>query len=185
MSVLALLPLWAVLYAGTLSKASTGQPTQLEAGATIFAANCATCHGATGGGGVGPALAGGAVLKTFPNRADHLRWVWGGSSGWPSGTYGAQNKPVGAGGMPNFNETLTPEELLSVVRYEREGLSGEQIDPKLAQLDPTGRLMILDNGTPVDAVTYYFGDTALGATGTYTVKGKDPFVNGAKYSAAK
>jgi len=35
-------------------------------GQTVFSANCATCHGATGGGGVGPALWGsGAALAKY------------------------------------------------------------------------------------------------------------------------
>ncbi len=41
MPVLAFLPVWAIIYLGGLSKASTGEPTQLEQGATIFAAQCA------------------------------------------------------------------------------------------------------------------------------------------------
>ena len=94
-------------------------------GAEIFAASCAVCHGATGAGGAGPALAGGAVLETFLEGAcqSHIEWVTLGSAGWPDATYGAQNKPV-AGGMPSFGR-LTETELAQVVLYERVALGGE------------------------------------------------------------
>jgi hypothetical protein len=86
-------------------------------GGEIFAASCAVCHGATGGGGAGPALAGGSVLETFPEGAclSHIEWVTLGSAGFT--TYGAQNKPV-AGGMPAFG-SLDETELAQVVLYER------------------------------------------------------------------
>ena len=94
-------------------------------GGEIFAASCAVCHGATGAGGVGPALAGGAVLETFPDGAcqSHIEWVTLGSAGWPADTYGAQNKPV-VGGMPPFG-SLTETDLAQVVLYERVALGGE------------------------------------------------------------
>ncbi|MCH8899247.1 MAG: c-type cytochrome [Acidobacteria bacterium] len=94
-------------------------------GGEIFAASCAVCHGATGAGGAGPALAGGAVLETFLEGAcqSHIEWVTLGSAGWPDATYGAQNKPV-AGGMPSFGR-LTETELAQVVLYERVALGGE------------------------------------------------------------
>ena len=37
--------------------AAAGLPVSAQVGASIFAKNCAACHGATGEGGVGPALA--------------------------------------------------------------------------------------------------------------------------------
>ena len=56
MPIVGLLPLWIILYAGSLSPAATGGPTELTLGATIFATKCASCHGAGGGGGVGRPL---------------------------------------------------------------------------------------------------------------------------------
>ncbi|GIU84407.1 MAG: hypothetical protein KatS3mg008_1182 [Acidimicrobiales bacterium] len=144
MPVLAFLPIWAVLYAGSLSPADTGEESQLDLGASVYASNCASCHGATGGGGAGPALAGGAVLETFPEIADHLHWVAVGSGGWPEETYGANKKKV-AGGMPGWGANLTPEELLAVVRYEREVLGGEEVDPGLLAEDGS---LLHENGTP-------------------------------------
>jgi len=180
-SLFALLPVWAIVYAGTLSPADTGEPSVLELGGEIYAANCASCHGATGGGGVGPAFANGAVLETFPNRADHLLWVWAGSTGWPDTTYGETAKPK-KGGMPSFS-SLTPEELLAVVRYEREVLSGEEISADNGEaLGPEEELLVTgEDGTEVDALLYYFGEGAEG--GAFTVEGDLPFVNGAEFSA--
>jgi mono/diheme cytochrome c family protein len=181
-AVLGLLPIWAIVYAGTLSEADTGAPSQLELGGQLFAEKCAGCHGATGGGAVGPALAGGAVLETFPERADHLRWVWGGSNGWPDSTYGAQNKPKQSG-MPAFGETLTPAELLAVVRYERETLSGEELNPDTEVLGPDEELQIVTPDGNVDAIDYYFGEGASADGATFKVVDSEPFINGAKFSA--
>ncbi len=38
--------------------AAAGTPVSIQVGASIFAKNCAACHGANGDGGIGPALAG-------------------------------------------------------------------------------------------------------------------------------
>src|SRR3954464_12070134 len=53
MPALALLPLWAFIYANTLEPPPKAASGPLAEGATIFH-NCAACHGATGGGGAGP-----------------------------------------------------------------------------------------------------------------------------------
>jgi len=85
-----------------------------------FYPQCAACHGEGGGGGVGPAMTGGAVLATFPQCSDHVEWTRLGSAGWLAergSTYGAQNRPV-AGGMPGYT-TVDPETVLAVVIYER------------------------------------------------------------------
>ncbi len=158
MPVLAFLPVWAIIYVGGLSKAATGQPTQLQAGATIFAAQCATCHGSTGGGGVGRPLSNGDVLKTFPDILGQLEFVWLGSSGTgPSGTpYGDPNREEGqhktlsynGNQMPSFKGSLTEAQLLEVVRYEREVLSGAKIDAKQVGTDATAA-MLWPNGKPM------------------------------------
>jgi mono/diheme cytochrome c family protein len=127
--VLVMLPIWALMYALTLDKPTPTTAGPLAEGATVYA-KCAGCHGGTGGGGVGPQLAGGAVLKQFPNVADHLYWVMEGSAGFKAAgiqTYGTQKKSVDAGVMPGWS-SLTAEELISVVRHERETLSGEKVD---------------------------------------------------------
>jgi mono/diheme cytochrome c family protein len=127
------LPLWAVFYAGTLSPPPATTLTQVEEGGVLFAANCASCHGATGGGGVGPQLAGGAVLKTFADPVDQVHWVITGSAGAKGGVYGDAGKPS-KGGMPAFGtaKTLTLAEIVDAVRHERETLSGEKFDEATA-----------------------------------------------------
>src|SRR5213592_2103909 len=63
---LAVLPLWAFMYANTLEtppKAATGP---LADGAKIFN-NCASCHGSSGEGGVGPAFQNGVLGKDWPD----------------------------------------------------------------------------------------------------------------------
>ncbi len=60
MPVLIALPLWAVLYGGAFGERASTEETPVTAGATVYRAQgCSGCHGPTGGGGVGPALAGG------------------------------------------------------------------------------------------------------------------------------
>ncbi len=99
-------------------------------GEEVYSGKCAACHGAAGGGGVGPAFTGGAVLATFPACGEHITWVEIGSIGWPDPTYGANNTPVlGSGAvMPGFAApVLTAEELASVVLYERVAFGGEAL----------------------------------------------------------
>ena len=159
MPVLIFIPVWAIIYVGGLSKAATGEPTQLEAGATIFAANCAACHGSAGGGGVGRPLNNGDLAATFPDILGQLQFVWTGSDGaGPPGTvYGDPNreggphKSLGFGGnkMPNFDGSLTQAQLISVVRYEREVISGIAIDP--TQVAPDGKMLWPDGSPMLDA----------------------------------
>ena len=127
------LPLWAVFYAGTLSPPPATTLTQVEEGGVLYAANCSSCHGTTGGGGVGPALSGGAVLETFADPVDHVHWVAVGSAGAEGGVYGDAAKPS-KGGMPAFGtaRTLTLAEIVDVVRHERETLGGETFDEETA-----------------------------------------------------
>ena len=90
-------------------------------------AACAGCHGANGGGGVGPAFIGGELYTTFPTCSEHVKWVQLGSSGWQSevgSKYGDQNK-ISIGGMPAFQGKLSDEEIRSVVAFERIVFGGE------------------------------------------------------------
>lgn len=152
--VLAFLPVWGWLYVQTLSPAPSTEPGQLEAGAEVYS-QCSACHGGAGGGGAGRQLSDGEVLKTFPTIEGQLEFVARGSEGTgPKDTpYGDPNREGGAHAtlsyngapMPAFGGTLTQQELLEVVRHERETLSGEEIDP--AQIGPEGELLH-PNGTP-------------------------------------
>ena len=144
--VLAALPLWALIYAGSLyiPSAASADPVLAE-GQDIYNLQCAGCHGGAGGGGQGRPLSDGDVLLTFPDPQDHIDWVREGSDLVGEGNpYGDPDRPGGqhvagetAGGvMPGFGETLTPEEIVAVVRYEREILSGET-EPALAEGEGT------------------------------------------------
>lgn len=175
MPVLALLPIWAVIYAVTLTSAGEKKPTQLELGTEVYAARCASCHGADGSGGVGRPFKDGEIVKTFPKIEDHLEFVWVGSPGiGPEGTpygdperEGGQHMTLSFNGtpMPAFSAVLSQEELLAVVRYEREVLGGETPDPATIaedeslthedgspRLDEAGETLITADGSPL------FGD---------------------------
>ncbi len=70
--------------------------------AAIFAGRCSSCHGSTGGGGIGPQLSGGQVAAAFPDIEDQVSVV-----------------RDGQGRMPSFGNRLTDEELRAVVRFTR------------------------------------------------------------------
>jgi mono/diheme cytochrome c family protein len=171
MPVLAFLPIWAIIYVNTLSKPYSNVPTQIAEGQIVFSNSCASCHGSGGEGGVGRQLNNGEVLKTFPNIADQLEFVWIGDQGIGNGHgYGNPHRPGGQhiagsyGGaqMPAWNGTLTQSDLLAVVRHERETLSGAVVPPKQIAadgsllwpngnpvLDPTTGLLVDPNGQPL------------------------------------
>jgi hypothetical protein len=96
-------------------------------GEAIFLAapgNCQGCHGADGGGGVGPGFSG--VVTTFGSCLDHIEWVALGSQGFRDAgesTYGDSNKPINDG-MPEFATKLSEEQLASVVAFERVRFGG-------------------------------------------------------------
>ena len=127
--VLAMLPIWAIVYAGVLDVPEDAITDPVLAQGEQIYGTCAGCHGSSGQGGTGPPLSGGEVLLTFPDPQDHIAWVTEGSPG--GGTpYGSPDRPGGQqisqGGMPAFGEQLSEEEIIAVVRYEREVLSQEE-----------------------------------------------------------
>ncbi len=156
MPVLVFLPLWGVIYMAGLSPAASGEPSQLAAGQSIFTAQCAGCHGAAGGGGVGRQMNEGNLNKTFPDMIGQLEFVWVGSTGiGPTGTpygdparEGGQHKTLSYNGnpMPAFDKSLTQAQLLAVVRYEWEVLSGGKLEP--SQVDAAGNIQYAD-GMPM------------------------------------
>ena len=132
---LMLLPIWAIAYVGTLERPPKQTTGVLATGSHVFEARCASCHGATGGGGSGYALADGEVLATFPTAAAHILWVATGSDGVGLGNpYGDQARGrIVEGGMPAWGDVLTVEEIIGVVLHERARLSGSTDDADLAQ----------------------------------------------------
>lgn len=111
-------------------------------GQEIYTSRCEACHGANGGGGAGPALAGGSVLATFPSGQcagdlGHRQWITLGSAGWPEPTYGALAKPVGGFGapMPAFEGTLSEEEIGAVTLFERVNFGGEPLPDALTDCE--------------------------------------------------
>jgi mono/diheme cytochrome c family protein len=122
MPVLAAVPLWGYVFFRTLDPPPV-ENDPIVLGEEVYT-SCAGCHGGSGQGGSGPALADGAVLDTWPDYRDHMMWVKVGSEGWPSETYGANEKPKNAGVMP-AHPGLDDQQLAQVVLYERQVLSGE------------------------------------------------------------
>ncbi len=81
-----------------VATAALDDPQQLiEVGATLYAANCATCHGSTGQGGVGPRLTGNARAGNEANVRSVVRF--------------------GRGVMPGFGATLAEPEIEVLVRW--------------------------------------------------------------------
>ncbi len=120
-SALLCLPIWAVIYVGTLERPEVEATGVLQHGAEIYAQRCASCHGANGGGGAGYKLADGEVLVTFPHMEDMVEWITKGSDGFGVGNpYGSSERGrIVAGGMPAFGDVLNAEEIISVVLHER------------------------------------------------------------------
>ncbi|WP_254062781.1 cytochrome c [Caulobacter sp. S45] len=91
--------LWMLFGALALAEAAHAEPPD---GAAIFKQNCAACHQARAQGvpGAFPALAGDAFVNGDPKAV-------------------AQVLLNGRGGMPNFREDLTNEQIASVLSYVR------------------------------------------------------------------
>jgi mono/diheme cytochrome c family protein len=123
--VLLFLPLWGFLYWGTLDPEPVEASGPIVVGAEMYA-SCASCHGASGGGGVGPALD--TATQVFPDFESHVWWVVNGSGAVaPGAPYGspelAGGQRISKGGMPAWGAAMSAEELLSVVYYERSQFS--------------------------------------------------------------
>jgi mono/diheme cytochrome c family protein len=87
------------------SGAQARDPTLL-AGRKVYVAECATCHGSRGQGGVGPTFHDGRLRRDFPSPSDQVAFV-----------------SKGKGVMPPFAGVLTSRQLGAVVAYERQVLS--------------------------------------------------------------
>ena len=136
MAALALLPVWAFMYARSVTTQAQEVTGPLGIGADNYSV-CASCHGGAGQGGVGYAFAGGEVLATFPNIEDQLRFVYFGTSSYQLAdidVYGNPDRPGGVhetgvkGVMPQQGSaaggSLTDAEILGVVCHERYTIAG-------------------------------------------------------------
>ncbi|MBI5089316.1 MAG: hypothetical protein HZB15_10790, partial [Actinobacteria bacterium] len=79
MATLSLLPLWAFMYARGLTPKEHVVAGPIGEGAALYPANCSSCHGANGEGGLGYPFAQGEIQKTFPHIEDQLRFVYNGT----------------------------------------------------------------------------------------------------------
>jgi mono/diheme cytochrome c family protein len=132
MATLSLMPLWAFMYVRAVTEPAEVVEGPLGVGAEIYS-SCASCHGAGGGGGVGYAFSGGAVLETFPHIEDQIRYVHYGTEGYNAAGVDIYGNPDREGGphltggmgvMPAFGGQLTQYEIVSVVCHERYSLGG-------------------------------------------------------------
>lgn len=101
--------------------AAVADPQQVEAGAALFAASCAACHGNAGQGLIGP------------NLTDAY-WIHGGT---PLDVYNIITKGVAEKGMPPWESALSAEERVALVAFI-ESLAGTE--PPNAK-EPQGELV--------------------------------------------
>jgi len=80
---------------------AAGDPARVEAGRTAFTANCAACHAADGGGGIGP------------NLTDDY-WIHGAS---PMDVFNTVRHGVPDKGMPTWGTILPPDQVIAVAAY--------------------------------------------------------------------
>jgi hypothetical protein len=136
MGALSLLPLWGFMYVRSVTDQAAAASGPLGEGAEVYG-SCASCHGATGGGGVGYPFTNGEVLATFPHIEDQLRFVYYGTANYNLAGVTIYGSPDRVGGphvtgartvMPAWGEDangeLTDAELLAVVCHERYTLGG-------------------------------------------------------------
>lgn len=144
--VLLFLPFWAFYYVGYLENPPASSEGLLAEGQLAYA-QCASCHGGGGAGtGSGRQLNNGEVLLTFPSLeagagydgvAGHIAWVANGTSGTEGGSYGEPSRgrvPGDFGIMAGFGGSLSAEELVGVVFYERVVHGGLEGDAAAAEL---------------------------------------------------
>jgi len=133
--VLLALPVWAIFYVGTLERVPQGLTGLLGEGEELYVeSGCSGCHGAEGGGGIGPALADGAVHVTFTSIEDQMAWILQGSAvvgtGEPYSSPDSVRERLVMGQMPGYGAqagtSLDVEQLLAVTLYERTQLEPDE-----------------------------------------------------------
>jgi hypothetical protein len=145
MLALSLLPIWAFMYARSVTTEVVEAAGPLGLGEITYG-GCASCHGGDGSGGVGYGFTNGEVLATFPHIEDQIRYVYYGTEQYNAAGVEIYGDPNREGGphitgarnvMPNQGSqaggSLSDAELLAVVCHERFTLGGA--DPAGDQLD--------------------------------------------------
>jgi len=94
--------IWSI--SGSADTASTPDPALISQGSAVFAQHCQVCHGATGQGGTGPALAG-DLAERYPEIAAQRAVIL-----------------TGPKSMPSFATRLTDQEVDAVIAFTRTGL---------------------------------------------------------------
>lgn len=106
------------------AQSAQDDPGQLEAGMTVFEANCAGCHGVDGtGSGTGRPLTG--IADQEPDRLVHISSVTNGK-----------------GFMPAFGESLDGEEIDAAVSYVRLTFAAQSDEPELAVTGSTSSNLV-------------------------------------------
>lgn len=132
MATLSLMPIWGFIYVRAITQSPEVLEGPVGVGAEIYS-SCASCHGASGDGGVGYGFSDGEVLETFPLIEDQLRYVYHGTEGFNAENVGIYGNPEREGGprvtgesgvMPAFGGQLDEAEIIAVVCYERYSLGG-------------------------------------------------------------
>lgn len=122
----------------TAVAAACGPSKPTEPAARLYLDNCASCHGESGEGGIGPSLEN--VVAVFPNPEDQIAWVANvaHNTDGPYGAGGIGNNGQGAiaGRMPEFDRKLSPAEIRMVVDYERREFGAEILPTPPAPLSP-------------------------------------------------
>ena len=165
------MPIWALFMVNSFTTPKSLTLTPADLGASIFAANCTTCHLSNGagkdGGGIGRPLWHGQAELTFADPVAQLAFVKHGSCG-VGVAYGEANREGGQhksiGGMPAFTGVLTDEEILDVISYERSVLSGKDFPTDLfakvgASPDPA---RVLAPGAPATTIAPVSTDAVCG-----------------------
>jgi len=165
MPVLLFLPIWLIMYVGTLEEPTRSEGVIYEGG-EVYAENCASCHGAGGGGGVGPAFSNGEIIETFADFEAQVAWIVHGTQGYQDAgldSYGDNNKPLNGNNalMPAFGEPLTSEEIIYAAFYERIELGGYEEELPLAE----AVFDALDHSELEDVPEHFEEGLAAGETG--------------------
>jgi len=93
-----------------------GDPAAIAAGQDLFAENCAVCHGSNGEGDIGPSVIDNVFLYQEGDLEDedYFEMIYNGSE---EGKVEAGR--MMKGGMPDFGEDLSRDEIWSVIAYIR------------------------------------------------------------------